>query len=91
MLTALRIPIVINRQGSMLTLFFGATHVRNAEDARGCDKERFARFFHGMLDRGVYWPPSQFEAAFVSIAHKPADIDKTVQALDAWAREETKG
>jgi glutamate-1-semialdehyde 2,1-aminomutase len=90
-LAAHRIPSVINRQGSILTLFFGAEHVRNAEDARGCDKERFARFFHGMLDRGVYWPPSQFETAFVSLAHKPADIDKTVQAFDAWAREESKG
>ena len=90
-LTALRIPAVINRQGSMLTLFFGAEHVHNAEDARGCDKERFARFFHGMLDRGVYWPPSQFEAAFVSLAHKRADIEKTVRALNAWARQESKG
>ncbi|HEY3304329.1 MAG TPA: glutamate-1-semialdehyde 2,1-aminomutase [Candidatus Binatia bacterium] len=90
-LAAHRIPAVINRQGSMLTLFFGVDRVRNAEEARHADKERFARFFHGMLDRGVYWPPSQFEAALVSLAHKLADIDKTVQAFDAWAREEAKG
>jgi glutamate-1-semialdehyde 2,1-aminomutase len=90
-LDAHRIPSVINRQGSMLTLFFGAEHVRNAEDARGCDKERFARFFHGMLERGVYWPPSQFEAAFISLAHKREEIDRAVQALDAWAHKESKG
>jgi glutamate-1-semialdehyde 2,1-aminomutase len=75
----------------MLTLFFGVEHVANAADARRSDKERFARFFHGMLSRGIYWPPAQFEAAFVSLAHEPADIDRTVQAFDAWARAESKG
>jgi glutamate-1-semialdehyde 2,1-aminomutase len=86
-----RITGVVNRQGSMLTLFFGVKHVANAADARRSDKARFARFFHGMLSRGIYWPPSQFEAAFVSLAHEPADIDRTVQAFDAWARAESKG
>jgi glutamate-1-semialdehyde 2,1-aminomutase len=90
-LTARKIPGVINRQGSMLTIFFGVESVRNADEARGCDKVRFARFFHGMLNRGVYWPPSPFEAAFVSLAHGLADIDKTVQAFAAWAREESNG
>jgi glutamate-1-semialdehyde 2,1-aminomutase len=86
-----QIPGVINRQGSMLTLFFGVQQVRNADEARRCDRDRFARFFHGMLGRGTYWPPSQFEAAFVSLAHEVADIDNAVQAFDAWAREESKG
>ncbi len=90
-LKARRIPAVVNRQGSMLTLFFGVERVRDAEEARGADKERFARFFHGMLERGVYWPPSQFEAAFVSLAHEAADIDRAVEAFDHWAREEAKG
>jgi glutamate-1-semialdehyde 2,1-aminomutase len=90
-LKAHRIPGVVNRQGSMLTLFFGVERVRNAADARRSDKERFARFFHGMLERGIYWPPSQFEAAFVSLAHSLSDIDKTVQAFDHWARGEAKG
>jgi len=90
-LAAHRIPGVVNRQGSMLTLFFGVERVRNAADARRADNERFARFFHGMLERGIYWPPSQFEAAFVSLAHDLADIDTTVQAFDSWAREEAKG
>lgn len=82
---------VVNRAGSMLTLFFGVDRVRDAGDARRCDRDRFARFFHGMLGRGIYWPPSPFEAAFVSLAHDQADVDKTVQAFEDWAREETKG
>jgi glutamate-1-semialdehyde 2,1-aminomutase len=86
-----RIPGVVNRQGSMLTLFFGVTPVRDAEEARGCNKEMFARFFHGMLGRGIYWPPSPFEAAFLSLAHEAADIDQAIEAVDAWAREERKG
>lgn len=90
-LAARRMPGVVNRQGSMLTLFFGVERVRSADDARRADKKRFARFFHGMLDRGIYWPPSQFETAFVSLAHDLADIDKTVQAFGEWAGAEAKG
>ena len=82
---------MVNRQGSMATLFFGVERVRDAEEARGADRERFARFFHGMLERGVYWPPSQFEAAFVSLAHTAADIDKTIAAFDDWAAKEVSG
>jgi glutamate-1-semialdehyde 2,1-aminomutase len=90
-LTVHRIPGFVNRQGSMLTIFFGVERVDNAGDARRADQERFARFFHGMLERGVYWPPSQFEAAFVSLAHDLAAIDKAVQAFADWARGEAKG
>jgi len=75
----------------MVTLFFGVEHVRDADEARGADRERFARFFHGMLAAGVYWPPSQFEAAFVSLAHTHADLDKAIAAFDAWAAAEMKG
>ena len=82
---------VVNRAGSMLTLFFGVERVRDAEEARRCDKERFARFFHGMLERGVYFPPSPFESAFVSLAHDQDDLDKTLHAFEDWAREEGKG
>jgi glutamate-1-semialdehyde 2,1-aminomutase len=82
---------IINRQGSMATVFFGVERVRDAEEARGADRERFARFFHGMLERGVYWPPSQFEAAFVSLAHTTEDIDKAVAAFDDWAAEDASG
>lgn len=85
------IPSVVNRVGSMLTIFFGVERVRNAEEARHCDKNRFARFFHGMLERGFYFPPSPFEAAFISLAHGEGDLTKALQAFEDWAREETKG
>ena len=86
-----RIAGVVNREGSMLTLFLGVERVRDADEARGADRERFARFFHGMLARGFYWPPSQFEAAFVSLAHTEADIDQAVAAFDDWAAGEAQG
>jgi glutamate-1-semialdehyde 2,1-aminomutase len=90
-LKARRISAVVNRQGSMLTLFFGVERVRDAEEARGSDRECFARFFHGMLGRGIYWPPSPFETAFLSLAHETADIDQAIEAFDVWASEESKG
>ncbi|MGE5305706.1 MAG: glutamate-1-semialdehyde 2,1-aminomutase [Alphaproteobacteria bacterium] len=80
----------INRVGSMLTIFFGVESVMNADDARKCDRKRFKRFFHGMLQRGIYFPPAPFEAAFVSLAHTRADLNKTIEAFYAWAREETR-
>src|SRR6185369_10046911 len=73
----------VARRGSMWTVFFGADAVRNADDARRCDTAAFGRFFHAMLERGIYLPPSQFEAAFISLAHTEADIDATVRAADA--------
>ena len=79
----------INRIGSMMTMFFGLEQVRNADDARGCDRERFARYFHGMLRRGIYLPPAAFEAMFVSLAHTTADINNTVSAFEDWAGQET--
>jgi glutamate-1-semialdehyde 2,1-aminomutase len=80
----------INRIGSMMTLFFGVERVRNANDARRCDRERFARYFHGMLRRGIYLPPAPFEAMFVSLAHTTADIDSIVAAFHDWAAKETR-
>ncbi len=59
--------------------------------ARQCDRDRFARFFRGMLDRGVYFPPSPFEAAFVSLAHGRGHLKKTLEAFEDWAKEETGG
>ncbi len=70
----------INRAGSLLTLFLGVTEVRNAEEAQRADRARFARFFKAMLERGIYLPPSQFEALFISIAHSEDDLKKTVDA-----------
>jgi glutamate-1-semialdehyde 2,1-aminomutase len=75
-----RVPHVVQRVGSMLTLFFNSTAVTNYEDAKRSDTRLFARFFWEMLARGVYLPCSQFEAAFVSAAHTEADIDHTVAA-----------
>ena len=86
-----RLSGVVNRVGSMLTLFFGVDRVQNAADARGCDRDRFARFFHGMLKRGVYFPPSPFEAAFISLAHGRRELEKALQAFEVWARRGGKG
>jgi glutamate-1-semialdehyde 2,1-aminomutase len=70
----------VNRAGSLLTMFIGPERVRDADEARGCDGGKFAKFFHGMLDRGINIPPSQFEAMFISTAHTNADIDRTIAA-----------
>jgi glutamate-1-semialdehyde 2,1-aminomutase len=73
-------PVQVNRVGSMLTVFFAAEPVFDAASARKSDAKRFGRFFHAMLERGVYLPPSQFEAAFVSVAHSDEDIELTIAA-----------
>lgn len=73
-------PICLNRTGSMWTMFFGVDAVHDAPDARRCNTEAYARWFRGMLDRGIYLPPSQFEAAFVSLAHTEDDVAQTIRA-----------
>ena len=70
----------VNRAGSLLTMFIGPERVRDADEARTCDSGKFAKFFHGMLDRGINIPPSQFEAMFISMAHTNTDIDRTIAA-----------
>jgi len=70
----------LNRVGSMWTLFLGVDEVRDFETAMQSDTQMFARFFQGMLRRGVYMAPSAFEAAFISLAHSDADIDLTIRA-----------
>ena len=72
--------ITVNRVGSMFTWFFTRQPVTDYESAKRADTARFKKFFHGMLERGIYLPPSQFEAAFVSTAHGDADIECTVTA-----------
>ena len=74
------VPTRMNRVGSMFTLFLTDRDVFDFESAKTCDMQRFNRFFHAMLDRGVSLPPSQFEAAFISAAHTAADIDRTIEA-----------
>lgn len=71
----------VNRVGSMSTIFFQPGPVRNYEDAKRSDTARFAKFFHHLLENGVYFPPSQFEAAFVSAAHTTEDIAYTRQVM----------
>jgi len=74
------VPARLNRAGSMFTLFFTDRDVFDFESAKTSDMHRFNRFFHAMLDQGVFLPPSQFEAAFISAAHTAADIDRTIEA-----------
>jgi len=83
-----KIKSTLNRVGSLMTVFFGVERVKNAEDARRCDRRQFARFFHAMLNRGIYLPPAPFEAIFLSLAHSKADLDATIRAFSAWARTE---
>jgi len=74
------VPVTFNRCGSMFCGYFTSEPVWNLADAMKSDRERFKKFFHGLLDAGVYLAPSQFEAGFMSTAHSEADIDKTVTA-----------
>jgi glutamate-1-semialdehyde 2,1-aminomutase len=71
----------VQRVGSMLTVFFRREPVVSWSDAASCDTKKFASWHAGLLARGVYWPPSQFEAAFVSAAHGPDEVKKTVEAV----------
>jgi len=77
-----RIPLSIPRAGSLLTVFFTASEVSDYASARNCDTALFARFFNSLLNNGIYWPPSQFEAAFVSLAHSRQDIETTILAVE---------
>ena len=77
------VPVQFNRCGSMFCGYFTSEPVHNLADAMKSDRERFKKYFHGMLDAGVYLAPSQFEAGFISTAHSEADIEKTVQAAAA--------
>ena len=74
------VPVTFNRCGSMFCAYFTHGAVWNLADAMKSDRERFKRFFHGMLEAGVYLAPSQFEAGFLSTAHTEADIEQTVRA-----------
>ena len=77
------VRVTVNRVGSMLTVFFTDAPVTDYASARARRHGRYARFFHAMLERGVYLAPSQFEAAFVSSAHTERDIADTVAAAEA--------
>ena len=74
------LPGCVQRVGSMITLFFASGPIRSWSDAKAADTKRFGRWHAGMLARGHYWPPSQFESAFLGGAHRAADIDSTIDA-----------
>jgi glutamate-1-semialdehyde 2,1-aminomutase len=75
-----KVSVTFNRCGSMFCAYFTGGPVWNVADAMRSDRERFKKYFHGMLAEGIYLAPSQFEAGFISTAHTTADMEKTVQA-----------
>jgi glutamate-1-semialdehyde 2,1-aminomutase len=70
----------VQRVGSMITLFFAKGPITNFADSAATDTERFASFHRGLLERGIYWPPSKYEAAFLGAAHTEDDVDRTITA-----------
>jgi glutamate-1-semialdehyde 2,1-aminomutase len=76
----------VPRAYTLAGIAFTATEVRDYDDARRVDSDRYGRFFHGLLERGVYLAPSAFETMFPSLAHTDADIDRTLAAAAAAAR-----
>jgi len=84
------LPACVQRVGAMITLFFARGPVRSWADAKAADTSCFGVWHRGMIARGQYWPPSQFEAAFVSGAHTEADIDATVKAAEEVIATEVK-
>jgi glutamate-1-semialdehyde 2,1-aminomutase len=80
---AANVPVRINRCGSMLTMFFNDAAVTNFDNARQSNTDLFARYFRQMLSRGIFLAPSQFEAMFVSMAHRDAEIEATIEAAEA--------
>ncbi len=79
---ATRSGVSISRIASLLTVFFTTSPVIDYESASQADTKSFARFFQGLLAAGVYWPPSPFEAAFISLAHSDEDIQRTSEIID---------
>ncbi|AKF07321.1 glutamate-1-semialdehyde 2,1-aminomutase [Sandaracinus amylolyticus] len=80
---ASKVPVRVQRTGSMITPFFCEGEVRSWEDAARCDTAAFGRWHHAMLDAGVMWPPAQYEAGFVSSAHDQATLRHTAAAARA--------
>ena len=76
----------MQRVGALLTLFQTDAPVRNFEDAQACDTERYGALFRHLLEQDIYVPPSQFEALFPSTAHGTEEIERTVAAVESFAR-----
>jgi glutamate-1-semialdehyde 2,1-aminomutase len=69
-------------QGGLFTLFFSSGPVHDFSTALDSDQDLYARFFHGLLAKGVYFPPSQFESGFIGSAHTPAQLDRALKAVE---------
>jgi glutamate-1-semialdehyde 2,1-aminomutase len=82
------IPLRIQRQGSMMGLFFTDAPVKNLQDVHATDRQRFTRVFHRLLGQGIHLPPSAYEALFLSTAHGEAEIEATIEAFDRALAEE---
>jgi len=81
------VAVLVQRVGTMFTAFFTENPVRTFAEAKRTDRPAYSRFFHAMLDAGVYLPPSAYEAAFTSTVHKEDELDLLESALGAaWAR-----
>jgi glutamate-1-semialdehyde 2,1-aminomutase len=81
------VPLIVQRVGTMFTPFFTGSRVRTFAEAKRTDREAYSRFFHAMLDGGVYLPPSAFEAAFSSTVHGESELELLSSALQAvWPR-----
>jgi len=85
--TAAGLKVTLNRVGSMMTGFFNDAPVTNYAGAAASDTDKYAKFFHGMLRRGVYLAPSQFEAAFLSLAHGEQEVDETIESAEKVLRD----
>ena len=81
----------VNRVGSLVTMFLGRDSITDADEARRSDTAKFAMYFHRMLERGIYLPPSQYEAMFLSLAHSAADINTTIDAARESLRDLAAG
>ncbi|MBI3580178.1 MAG: aspartate aminotransferase family protein, partial [Ignavibacteriales bacterium] len=79
-LRRLGLSLTLKRVGSMFTLFFTDKDVTDYNSAKISDTKKFATYFNAMLEQGIYLPPSQFEAAFLSASHTPREIEKTIEA-----------
>ena len=88
---AAELPYTLARVGSMMTLFFHDQPVVDWRVAERCNTQHFARLFWGLIDRGIYFPCSQYEALFVSAAHSEADIDATIEAAAEVCRDMASG
>ena len=80
-------PVRVNRMGSMFTIFFTDSEPHDWSTAQRADVQMYARFFQSMLRRGLYFPPSQFECAFLSLAHTPEVIEESLEIIDEGWRD----